>query len=139
MLRLKVCFLTIALFLVTVLVWVPRRVSSNSNVVRLTTTAEQSLNLNPSLSDDGRVVVFESSANFFSDAPSDSFHAIRVDVGGGVDIGGDLPLFRGLARTRIVSPALSADGSTVAFASTEDLVGQNADRNSEIYLWTSAS
>ena len=71
MLRLKVCFLTVALVLVTSLVSFTPPVSSNSNVVRLTTTSEQSLNLNPSLSDDGRVVVFESSANFFiSSSPS---------------------------------------------------------------------
>ena len=130
MLRLKVCFLTVALFLVTVLVWVPRRVNSNSSVVRLTTTAEQAMNLNPSLSDDGRVVVFESSANFFGSGLSDSFHAIRADVGG------DPPVFADLGKTRIVSPALSKDASVVAFASIEDLVGENADRNSEIYLLT---
>ncbi|HEY3581175.1 MAG TPA: lamin tail domain-containing protein, partial [Pyrinomonadaceae bacterium] len=132
MLRLKVCFLTVALFLVTVLVWAPRRASSNSSVVRLTTTAEQAMNLNPSLSDDGRVVVFESSANFFSAEPSDGFHAIRADVAG------DPPVFVDLAKTRMISPALSAHGAVIAFASREDLVGQNADRNSEIYLLTSS-
>lgn len=130
MLRLKVCFLTVALFLVTVLVWLPPRVNSNSSVVRLTTTTEQAMNLNSSLSDDGRVVMFESSANFFGTGLSDSFHAIRADVGG------DPPVFVDLARTRIVSPALSANGSAIAFASSEDLVGQNTDRNSEIYLLT---
>lgn len=128
MLRFKVCFLTIALFLVTVLVWAPRRASSNSSVVRLTTTAEQSMSLNPSLSDDGRVVVFESSANFFTGGLSDSFHAIRADIAG------DPPVFVDLAKTRIISPGLSANGSTIAFASNEDLVGQNADRNSEIFI-----
>jgi len=132
MLRVKICFLAVAFLLVTILCVIPRRVSSNSNVVRLTTTAEQSLNLNPSLSDDGRVVVFESSANFFSSGPSDSFHAIRVDVGS------DPPVFKELAKTRIVSPSLSADGSAIAFASTEDLVGQNADRSSQIYLLTNS-
>jgi uncharacterized protein (TIGR03437 family) len=118
------------LLLVSVPALYPPRVRSNSNVVRLTTTPEQSLNLNPSLSDDGRVVVFESSANFFSAGPSDSFHAIRGDVGG------DPPVFVDVGKTRIVSPALSANASVVAFASTEDLAGQNADRNSEIYLLT---
>ena len=138
MLRLKVCFLTIrrlrlcflALLLVTVLL--PPRANSHSSVVRLTTTPEQAMNLNPSLSDDGRVVVFESSANFFAGGLSDSFHAIRADVGG------DPPVFVDVGKTRIISPALSANGAIIAFASTEDLVGQNADRNSEIYLLTSA-
>jgi uncharacterized protein (TIGR03437 family) len=76
------------------------------------------------------VVVFESSANFFAAGLNDSFHAIRADVGG------DPPVFVDLERTRIVTPALSADGGVVAFASTEDLTGENADRNSEIYLLT---
>src|SRR5690349_4565100 len=129
--RLRLCFLTLALPFVIVSVWSPPRASSNSSVVRLTTTVEQAMNLNPSLSDDGRVVVFESSANFFGAAPSDGFHAIRADVGG------DPPVFVDLAKTRIVSPALSANGNAIAFSSTENLVGQNADRNSEIYLLTS--
>ena len=128
MLRFRVCFLIVAFLLVINLV-VPRA-SSNSNVVRLTTTPEQAVNLNPSLSDDGRVVVFESSANFFATGLSDAFHAIRADVGG------DPPVFFDVGHTRIVSPAVSADGSVVAFASTEDLVGENADRNSEIFLLT---
>jgi len=128
MLRFKVCFLTFAVLLVAVSFLVPRRVSSNSNVVRLTNTPEETVNLNPSLSDDGRVMVFESSANFFSAGTSDGFHAIRADIAG------DPPMFRDLGRTRFVSPALSRDGSVIAFASTEDPVGENADRNSEIFL-----
>ena len=30
---------------------------------------------------------------------------------------------------------MSSDGRVIAFASTEDLVGENADRNSEIFLF----
>ena len=130
MLRLKLCFLTLACFFL--FVFTPRRVESVAGVVRLTTTSEQAVNLNPSMSDDGRVVVFESSANFFAGGLNDSFHAMRVDVRG------DPPVFADLARTRIVSPALSSDGSIVAFASSEDLVGENFDRNSEIFLLSPA-
>ncbi len=134
MLRLKACFLTVAFLLVAVFFFLPQRTSSNTAVVRLTNTAEQAVNLNPSLSDDGRVVFFESSANF-ADAGatpgvSSSFHAIRADVGG------NAPVFQDIGATRLVSPALSSDGSVMAFASTEDLIGENADRNSEIFLWT---
>ena len=128
MLRFKLCFLTLACLLVSVLI--PISVGSITGVVRLTATPEQAVNLNPSLSDDGKVVVFESSANFFAGGVNDSLHAMRVDVRG------DPPVFTDLARTRIVSPALSSDGSVVAFASNEDLVGQNFDRNSEIFLLT---
>jgi uncharacterized protein (TIGR03437 family) len=128
--RLTLSFFFIALLLAVGLSLFPSRASSNSSLVRLTNTAEQALNLNPSLSDNGRVVVFESSADFFAGGLNDAFHAMRGDVAG------DPPVFVDVGRTRIVSPALSADGSIVAFASSEDLVGQNADRNSEIFLLT---
>ncbi|HVF23562.1 MAG TPA: hypothetical protein VM941_10815, partial [Pyrinomonadaceae bacterium] len=126
MLRIKLCFLILACLLVCTLI--PKRVSSIAGVVRLTKTPQQALNLNPSLSDDGKVVVFESSANFFAGGVNDSFHAIRVDVRG------DPPVFVDVGRTRIVSPALSSDGSVVAFASRDDLVGKNPDRNWEVFL-----
>ena len=98
------------------------------SVTRLTITPEQHLNLNPSLSDDGRTVVFESSSDVFRNGNGEpSFHGIRADV---VD-----RAFLDIARGRVVSPALSSDARVVAFASREDLVGQNADRNSEIFLF----
>ncbi|HEY2963878.1 MAG TPA: lamin tail domain-containing protein [Pyrinomonadaceae bacterium] len=128
MLRFKVCFLTVVFLLVAVLLLISPSASSNWNLVRLTKTPEETVSLNPSLSDDGRVVVFESSANFFSAETSDGFHAIRADIRG------DPPTFMDIGRTRIVSPALSSDGSAIAFASTDDLVGENPDRNSEIFL-----
>src|SRR5215467_13108849 len=117
MLRLTFCFLIASfLFLVNTNF---NRVESFANLMRLTNTPEHALNLNPSLSDDGKVVVFESSA-------SSLFHAIRAGVGGA---------FTEIGATRAVSPALSRDGKIVAFASMEDLVGENADRNSEIFLF----
>ena len=128
LLRLAFCFCVVALLLVTALRLSPPRASSNSSVLRLTNTAEQALNLNPTLSDDGRVIVFESSANLFTAGPSDGFHALRADVGG------DPPVFVDVGKTRIISPALSANGGVIAFASSEDLVGENTDRNSEIFL-----
>jgi len=126
MLRLKACFLTVAVFLVTLFTLLPSRTSSQTSVVRLTNTPEQAVNLNPSLSDDGHMVVFESSANFVNGAGkgvSSSFHAVRSDVRG------EPPLFHDLGATRVVSPALSGDGSVAAFASTEDLVGENTARS----------
>src|ERR1051325_3465043 len=121
MLRLTVCFL-IASFLFLVLN--PSRPrASFATLTRLTNTDEHALNLNPTLSDDGNVVVFESSADVFG---GNSFHAIRAEFG---------TVFTEIGATRAVSPALSRDGKIVAFASTEDLVGENADRNSEIFLF----
>ena len=98
-----------------------------STLKRLTNTSGEALNLNPSLSDDGRTVVFESSSDLFWDEGDASFHAIRADVEGG-------SLMK-IARGRMVSAALSSDARVMTFASTEDLVGQNPDRNSEIFVF----
>jgi len=117
----------IAVLIVFLLVALPRTESA-SVIKRLTNTPEHTLNLNPSLSDDGRTVVFESSSDVFGDGGGGpSFHGIRADV-----IGGS---FLEIARGRMVSPALSSDARLVAFASKEDLVGENADRNPEIFLF----
>ena len=109
-------------FLITVLLIVATLFDpqSNTNLTRLTNTPEHTFNLNPTLSDDGRVVVFESSGG-------SSFHALRVELDG--------PRFVEIGSTRAVSPALSRDGKIVVFASTEDLVERNADRNSEIFMF----
>src|ERR1051325_11981989 len=121
MLRLTVCFL-IASFLFLVLN--PSRPrASFATLTRLTNTDEHALNLNPTLSDDGNVVVFESSADVFG---GNSFHAIRAEFG---------TVFTEIGATRAVSPALSRDGKIVAFASTADLIGEDAGRNSEIFLF----
>ena len=119
MLRLTACFLITGLLFIVSSVSVPQ---SASTLTRLTNTSEHAVNLNPTLSDDGRTVVFESSAG--DDA---SFHAYRADLAA--------PDLKSFAKTRAVSPALSSDGGIIVFASAEDLVGQNKDRNSEIFLF----
>jgi len=87
MLRLTFCFLIVSFLL---LVNIFSRVESFANLTRLTNTPERALNLNPSLSDDGKVVVFESSA-------SSSFQAIRAELG---------IAFTEIGATRAVCPAL---------------------------------
>jgi uncharacterized protein (TIGR03437 family) len=123
MLRLTVCFLIVSFLFIANTTFRPQ--PSFANLTRLTNTDEHALNLNPTQSDDGEVVVFESSADLAGTGASASFHAIRAEHSA----------FMELAATRAVSPALSRDGKIVAFASTEDLVGENADRNSEIFLF----
>ncbi len=104
------------------------RSETASTVRRLTNTPAHALNLNPSLSDDGRTVFFETSSDVFGDGGgAASFRGIRADV---VDRS-----FMEIVRGRMVSPALSSDARVVAFASREDLVGENADRNSEIFVF----
>ncbi|MBA2526365.1 MAG: lamin tail domain-containing protein [Pyrinomonadaceae bacterium] len=87
------------------------------------------MNLNPSLSGDGRIVTFESTANLAGVGGGNGFRAIRADLSANTDV------FTQLGMSRAVAPAVSQDGSRIAFASNEDLVGSNPDRNSEIFLF----
>ncbi|MCA1603166.1 MAG: hypothetical protein LC776_16530, partial [Acidobacteria bacterium] len=90
---------------------------------------EEILNLNPSLSGDGRIVTFESTANLAGLGGGQGFRAISADLST------DTVVFGQIAISRAVAPAISQDGSRIAFASNEDLVGRNPDRNSEIFLF----
>ena len=119
MLRLTACFLITSFLFIGNSLFGPQP-ASVLNLTRLTVTAEQALNLNPTLSDDGKIVAFEASAD-------SSFHAVRADLNGSV--------FEEIGRTRAVSPAMTTDGRIVVFASMEDLLGRNADRNSEIFMF----
>ena len=122
MLRLTVCFLiTFFLFVVVSM----DRAESFATLTRLTNTPEHVLNLNPTISDDGRTIVFESSADLANTGGTPSFRLLRADLSSFVELG----------ATRGVCPAMTADGRTIVFASNEDLVGRNADRNSEIFLF----
>lgn len=100
-----------------------------TTVRRVTTTPEEVLNLNPSVSGDGRFVAFETTGNLAGVDNGHGFRAIRADLS-------TLPpSFAQIGISRAVSPALSQNGSRISFASTEDLVGTNGDRNSEIFLF----
>ena len=100
---------------------------------RITVTPEQALNLNPILSDDGSYLVFESTFDLASVGGSESFHLIRAAIRP------DSVAYEDVARSRSASSTTNADGTKVAFASTEDLCGQNPDRNSEVYLFNGLS
>ena len=114
-------------FLAFLFIALPRPETATT-VKRLTNTPPEALNLNPSLSDDGRTVVFESSSDVFGDGHDQpSFHGVRADVANGT--------FMEIAQGRMVLAALSRDANVVAFASREDLVGENQDRNSEIFVF----
>jgi len=126
MLRLTASFLVIGILLTIEFVFSPQ---STANLTQLTNTSEQAMSLNPTLSDDGRVVVFESSADISGNGASSSFHAFQAHLEP------KFPVFTDVGSTRVVCPALSNDGKIVVFASMEDLVAQNADRNSEIFMF----
>ncbi|MDT7542925.1 MAG: large repetitive protein [Acidobacteriota bacterium] len=113
------------------LVCADARVSTqNSTLRRITNTPESTTSLNPSLSGDGRRIVFESTASLAQQNVAAQFRAFTADVSA------DAPTFSLVAPTRAPASALSQDGTSIAFASTEDLTGENADRNSEIFLST---
>ncbi|HKE57642.1 MAG TPA: lamin tail domain-containing protein, partial [Pyrinomonadaceae bacterium] len=129
MLRAKILLVALAIILVTSLFLIcPRPGSSTSSLRRVTNTAEQVVNLNPWLADEGTIVAFESTADLAATGSDPGFHTVRFDLSL------DNASFVEIAKSRGITPSLSHDGSKAVFASTEDLLGQNPDRNSEIYL-----
>lgn len=109
--------------------WVVVVRSQDGATRRLTVTSERSFNLNPTISGDGRHIAFESTENSAGAGSGAAFHALRVDLTGGGAV------FTHVAASRAPAPALSRDGSRLAFASRENLTGKNADGNSEIFLF----
>src|SRR5262245_4069407 len=100
MLRLTSFFLIVAFLFI--LCCLPRA-DSFASLTRITNTPEHALNLNPTLSDDGRTVVFESTADLAS-TDNASFHALRADLAGSA------PAFVEIGSSRAVCPAVSSDG-----------------------------
>lgn len=101
---------------------------TQSSLRRITNTSDEAINTNPSISGDGRVLAFESTADVAGVGGEPSFRAIRANVAN------DPATFLQLAASRAPAPAISQDGSHIAFASNEDPLGTNADGNSEIFL-----
>src|ERR1041384_1867143 len=127
MLRLTASFLITFFIFIVICDVGPTRVQSFATLTRVTNTPEHALNLNPTVSLDGRTIVFESSADLANTGGSASFHVLRREL--------SASSFLELGASRAVCPAISSDGKTIVFASREDLVGRNADRNSEIFLF----
>ncbi|HEY9402263.1 MAG TPA: Ig-like domain-containing protein [Pyrinomonadaceae bacterium] len=103
--------------------------SQNDALRRITVTPEHALNLNPTLSGDGRRIAFESTARLTGANGGTGFHALRADLAG------ERAVFTDMAASRAPAPAMSRDGSRIAFASRENPTGENADGNSEIFLY----
>jgi uncharacterized protein (TIGR03437 family) len=95
---------------------------------RVTNTTEEGINLNPSISGDGKVLAFESTEDIAAAGGNDHFRAIRANVAN------DPATFFQMGGTRAVAPAISQDGSRIAFASKDDPLAKNLDGNSEIFL-----
>lgn len=99
---------------------------------RITNTTEEGISVNPSISGDGRIVAFESTEDIAHAGGPESFRAIRANVGV------DPPTFLQMGATRAPAPAVSQDGSRIAFASKDNPLGTNGDGNSEIFLYDGA-
>lgn len=95
---------------------------------RITDSPDTVTNLHPVISADAGHIFYESSYDATT-GDNTSFHAMRADIGG------DAYTLRHIAPSRASSAAISQDGSSIVFASSADLIGENADRNSEIYLY----
>ena len=95
---------------------------------RVTNTSEEGISINPSISGDGRVIAFESTRDIAGAGGTDHFRAIRANVTV------DAATFFQMGGSRAVAPALSQDGSRIAFAAKDDPLGTNPDGNSEIFL-----
>jgi uncharacterized protein (TIGR03437 family) len=109
-----------------VIVWQSAR--TESPLRRITNTTEEGVSTNPSLSGDGHIVVFESTEDIAGAGGSESLRAIRANVAV------DPASFLQIGATRAPAPAISQDGSRVAFASKDNPLGTNSDANSEIFL-----
>ena len=103
--------------------------SQTGGLRRVTNTTEEGININPSLSGDGRRISFESTEDVAHAGGNDHFRAIRADVTN------DPAAFTQLSGTRAPAPGISQDGSRIAFAAKEDPLGTNVDGNSEIFLY----
>jgi uncharacterized protein (TIGR03437 family) len=112
--------------------WVAAARSQNdrATIRRITVTPEHALSLNPTISGDGRRIAFESTANLTGASGGAHFRTLRVDLSG------EREAFTDVAASRAPAPAMSRDGSRLAFASRENLSGENDDGNSEIFLFT---
>ncbi|MDT4968945.1 MAG: uncharacterized protein QOJ64_3682, partial [Acidobacteriota bacterium] len=120
-------FAAIILSLCLLVLW--RTSSQTGGLRRVTNTTEEGININPSLSGDGRRIAFESTEDVAHAGGTDHFRAIRADVVS------DPPVFLQYAGTRAPAPGISQDGSRIAFAAKEDPLGSNLDGNSEIFLY----
>jgi uncharacterized protein (TIGR03437 family) len=130
-LRPLAAFLSLALALCLLGLWSAR--SQTGGLRRVTTTTDEGININPSLSGDGRRIAFESTEDLAQAGGADRFRAIRADLTS------DPAAFVQMGAARAPAPGISQDGSIIAFAARENPLGTNADGNSEIFLYDGAT
>lgn len=125
-------FLFVALVAASLCVMFWQTARMQSPLRRVTNTTEEGININPSISGDGRIVAFESTEDIAGAGGSESFRSLRANVTA------EPASFFQIGAARAPAPAISQDGSRIAFASKDDPLGTNADHNSEIFLYDGA-
>ncbi len=126
----RLLFIIVAISLFCALFW--QNASMQTTLRRITSTTEDGININPSISGDGRIVGFESTEDVAGAGGGESFRGIRANVAI------DPATFLQMGATRAPAPAISQDGSRIAFASKDNPLGTNNDSNSEIFLYDGA-
>jgi Tol biopolymer transport system component len=130
--KLSTLVLILAGALALSLIGVPEGHTQSDGLRRVTNTPEEGININPSISGDGKTLAFESTEDIAGAGGADHFRAIRANTT-------TVPAaFSQMGGTRAVAPAISQDGSHIAFAAKDDPLGTNLDGNSEIFLWNGA-
>ncbi|HUQ32902.1 MAG TPA: Calx-beta domain-containing protein [Pyrinomonadaceae bacterium] len=133
MLRLRPLIALVCLALALCLLGLWSGGAQTGGLRRVTNTTEEGINVNPSLSGDGRRIGFESTEDLAAAGGGDRFRAIRADLAS------DPATFLQLGAARSPAPGISQDGSVIAFAARENPLGTNPDGNSEIFLYSGAT
>jgi uncharacterized repeat protein (TIGR01451 family) len=110
-----------------------RRAQTQSPLRRITTTTDEGININPSISGDGRFIGFESTEDVAHAGGAEHFRAIRANISL------DPPTYFQMGASRGPASGLSQDGSRVVWATKDDPLGTNPDGNSEIFLFNGSN
>jgi hypothetical protein len=97
----RLVVLMLAAAVVVCLVSLRHGLTQSTGLRRITHTHEEGINLNPSISGDGRIIAFESTEDVASAGGSDHFRAIHANIDA------DPATFFQMAGSRAVTPAAS--------------------------------
>jgi len=106
------------------------------------THTDASSNEEPAISADGTRIAFVSSANLTGGNPDGNFEIflfVTTTVNPDGTLGGFTQITNTIGSTSNEEPAISADGTRIAFRSRANLTGGNADGNREIFLFDAIS
>src|SRR5260370_3272417 len=97
--------------------------TQSSGLRRITNTTDEGININPSISGDGKIVAFESTEDIAGAGGSDHFRAIRANVSV------DPATFSQIGGTRIPAAGPSPEGSRITFFFKDGSFGSQTTGN----------